>query len=154
MKYLATIFALSAAISAIDISIIDDSHCDGPPMATWKSVQPDTCLSYHRPGAYAFDSVPTNWAIITRAYKKQGCPGNSLANQFHSNGKDRVCIGWSWPNSGYNGAGYSFNDQTKRSESSVVREKRCIKPDLLHLQDGQTYNSTGLEDDVVELMVS
>lgn len=154
MKYLVTILALAATVMAIDISIIDDAHCDGPPMATWKNVKPDKCLSYHMGDAFAFDNIPTNWAIITKAYSKRGCADNTLVNQFHSNERERVCIGWAWPNFGYLGAGYSFNDQVKRSDSSVIGEKRCQKPDLLHLQDGQTYNITGLEDDVVELMVS
>lgn len=154
MQYLNIIFAFAAVVSAIDIVALLESHCDDTVAHTWLNVQPNQCVRSSRKSAFLFKNIPTNWKIITRSYSSLNCNGNTLVNQFHSNEKTSVCHGsdesWNIP---YQSAGYSFND-LKRSDLNNVAEQECRKPDLLTLDDGQTYNITGLEDDIVEVMVS
>lgn len=125
-------------------------------MTTWRNVQPNRCVSggQLRYTAFSFSSIPTDWAIITRSYKSNTCAGGELANQFHSNGRDWICHGADrYYGIAYKGASYIFNN-VKRSDPDEIDGQDCQKPDLVTLQDGQIYTITGVEDEIVQEMVS
>jgi hypothetical protein len=149
MRYL-HILALTAAVSAIDISAHSESHCGGNKV-TWKNVGPDTC--YASGGiswAYSFGAIPRDWNIQTRIYKDGKC--NREDWTARSNGKDYVCMGADVNNQFYTGAGYGFNGR-KRSANIASEIEDCVKPDLLTMMDGQTYALSGIDDATMKIIV-
>jgi hypothetical protein len=155
MQYLNIVLALAAAVSAIDIQGHAESHCRDA-RVIWRNVQANSCQSNGGVfAAFSFNSIPTNWKIVTRSYTSTTCAGNKLVNQFDSNGRDWVCHGADANYQiQYSGAGYSFINNKKRSDVDNVAGQECQKPDLLTLNDGQTYTITGVQDEIVQEMVS
>ncbi|KAF2742257.1 hypothetical protein M011DRAFT_391774, partial [Sporormia fimetaria CBS 119925] len=136
---------LAAAVSAIDISGHSESHCGGR-RVTWTNVGPDTCYGWPSGAiayAFSFGAIPTNWRIQTRIYKEGGCRREAWV--AYSNGRDYVCMGSGVNDQLYTGAGYGFNAR-KRSEGTASESEDCVKPDLLLMEDGQTYTLSGLDD--------
>ncbi|KAL1794607.1 hypothetical protein ACET3X_006423 [Alternaria dauci] len=151
MQYLTTTFALAAAVAAIDIQGHIESHCGGGNRVTFTNVSPDRC--YATGGiswAYSFRAIPTDWRLSTRSHGGGGC--GFIFHVFDSNGRDLVCHGGDVNNVEYTGAGYSFINR-KRSEDVAVASQDCIKPDLLEIEGGPTYNLLGLEDETYKTML-
>ena len=150
MHYL-NILAFTAAASAIDIRGHDESHCRGN-YVTWINAQPDTCYG-NRGGiswAWSFAAIPTNWDIQTRVYEGGLCSRESWTAR--SLGRGEICMGAEVNNRAYSGAGYSFNGK-KSSEGVSPDAKDCVMPDLLTLEDGQTYALKGIDEAEVNTMV-
>jgi hypothetical protein len=146
MRYL-SILALTAAVSAIDITGHYESHCGGNAF-TWKNANPDTCYSsvvY----AYSFRAIPRDWRIQTRVYKDV-CNREDWTDR--SNGNDYVCMGSPSNSQTYTGAGYGFNGR-KRSRDIASDGEDCVKPDLLTIKDGHTYAISGIDDMTLKTMV-
>jgi hypothetical protein len=150
MRY-SIILALATAASAIDIEWFGESHCRNGYGLRCTNVNPGVCCGGQRNNGWAavqFAFIPTNWDIVSDAYAAEGC-GNSLINEFRSEGRTFVCHG---DNRNYKGAGYHFFSR-KRATSRDASAEECVKPDTLFLADTTTYALSGLSDDQVEELV-
>ncbi|CAN9375110.1 unnamed protein product [Alternaria alternata] len=150
MKHVTTVFALAAAVAAIDIQGHIESHCGGGNRVTFTNVNPDRCYATGGVSwAYSFRAIPTNWRLSTRSHGGGNC--GPIIHVFDSNGRDLVCHGGEVNNVEYTGAGYSFINK-RRSTDVASDSQDCIKPDLLEIEGGSTYNLLDLEDETYKTM--
>jgi hypothetical protein len=154
MQYLSNVLALAAVVSAIDLQGHLESHCRDGATVTWQNIQPNQC---HSKGGYfhavSFNAIPRDWRILTRGYRDFSCSSNYLKFQANSNGKDWICLGDDYNRFAYGSGSYSFVNK-KESEADNVESQECRKPDLLTLNDGQSYTLGGVPDEIVQAMVS
>jgi hypothetical protein len=153
MRY-SIILALAAAASAIDIEWFGEAHCKDGYGLRCQAAAPNTCCSGQRAEGWAavqFASVPSSWDVVSDAYAAERC-GDSLVNEFRSNGRTFVCHG---DNRNYKSAGYHFFSKKRGTyiDTRDASDEECIKPNQLFLADGTTYAISGLTDDQVSTLV-
>jgi hypothetical protein len=153
MRY-SIILALATAASAIDIEWFGESHCRDGAGLRCTNVNPGVCCGGQRSGGWAavqFAFIPTSWDIVSDAYGADSC-GNSLINEFRSEGRSFVCHG---DNRQYRGAGYHFFSKKRGTyiDTRDASTEECVKPDTLFLADTTTYAISGLTDDQLAELV-
>ena len=155
MRFSSIILGLAAVASAVDIRFFSGSKCGGGALVQCGNQPPNKCCqnSYkvNSVGVYA---IPSNWKLVTRSYRNgNSCASGDKVHEFNSNGATWVCHGTQGIfNGDYRGAGYSFLNKRRATDTSDDQE--CAKPDTLFLEDGQKYNIAGLGDAETEEMVS
>jgi hypothetical protein len=153
MRY-SIILALATAVSAIDIEWFGESHCRDGFGLRFQNANPNICYPGQRSDGWAavqFANIHSDWDIVTDAYAADNC-GNSLINEFRSNGNKYVCHG---DNRHYKGAGYHFFSKKRGTyiDTRNASDEECVKPNQLFLADGTTYAISGLTDDQITELV-
>jgi hypothetical protein len=132
MKHFTTIFALAAAVAAIDIQGHIESHCGGGNRVTFTNVNPDRCYATGGVSwAYSFRAIPTNWRLSTRSHGGGNC--GPIIHVFDSNGRDLVCHGGEVNNVEYTGAGYSFINKRRSTDVASGSRRRDIQDHVREL---------------------
>jgi hypothetical protein len=153
MRYF-NILALATAASAIDIEWFGESHCRNGYGLRCQGINPNSCCSGQRSEGWAavqFASIPGNWDIVSDAYAAERC-GDSLVNEFRSNGNKFICHG---DNRNYKSAQYHFFSRKRATYTSTreASDEECVKPNELFLADTTSYDISGLTDDQVTELV-
>ncbi|KAL2065666.1 hypothetical protein VTL71DRAFT_3336 [Oculimacula yallundae] len=143
------LLGLVTAVSAVDIAFYGNDNCSGR-FNSCTNMNPNQCCNQANLPSLAFNSIPSNWNLVVKAYDSNG---NQFAcsrqkNTVESLGRTSVCLRGQAP---YNGGGYAFKgvpggrkrDDGAFEDAHVSTD--CVRPDTFTDEDGAEYSAKDLD---------